>query len=63
MTVVTCLDRVSVRFEHSGSPYFVLLLKAEKQLRNGFRYIKELLMQGHNFKLMQAYDSLDTAGV
>ena len=54
---------VSVRFEHSGSPYFVLVLKAERQLRNGFRYIKELLMQGHNFKLMQAYDILNKAGV
>ena len=53
----------SVKFEHRGSPYFVLVLKTEKQLRNGFRYIKELLMQGHNFKLMQAYDILDKAGV
>ena len=39
------------------------MLKAEKQLRNGFRYIKELLMQGHNFKLMQAYDIVEKAGV
>ena len=54
---------VHAKFEHRGSPYFVLVLKAEKQLRNGFRYIKELLVQGHNFKLMQAYDSLDQAGV
>ena len=41
----------------------MLVLKAEKQLRNGFRYIKELLLQGHNFKLMQAYDRLKEAGV
>ena len=27
-------------------------------MRNGFRYIKELLLQGHNNKLMQAYDLL-----
>ena len=49
---------VHVKFEHRGSPYFVLVLKAERQLRNGFRYVKELLLQGHNFKLMQAYDRL-----
>jgi len=54
---------ISYKFEHRGDPYFVLVLKAEKQLRNGFRYIKELLMQGHNFKLMQAYDALASAGV
>ena len=53
----------SVKFEHRGSPYFVLVLKAEKQFRTGFRYIKELLVHGHNFKLMQAYDRLDQAGV
>ncbi len=54
---------ISYKFVHQGSPYFILVLKAEKQLRNGFRYVKELLMQGHNFKLMQAYDALTEAGV
>ena len=54
---------ISYKFVHRGSPYFILVLKAEKQLRNGFRYVKELLMQGHNFKLMQAYDALTEAGV
>jgi hypothetical protein len=28
---------VSVKVEHRGSPYFILVLKAEKQLRNCFR--------------------------
>ena len=27
-------------FEQVGDPYYVLVTKAEKQLRNGFRYIK-----------------------
>ncbi len=54
---------VSVRFEHRGDPYFVLGLEAEKQLRNGCRYIKELAMQGHYYKLMQAYDKLSESGV
>jgi hypothetical protein len=52
---------VEVKFEHRGSPYFVLVLKAESQVRNGFRYVKELLLQGHNFKLMRAYDQLTEA--
>ena len=45
-------------FEQVVDPYYVLVMKAEKQVRNGFRYIKELLLQGHNLKLMQAYDLL-----
>ena len=53
----------SWNFEQVGEPCFVLVMKAEKQLRNGFRYIKELLLQGHNHKLMQAYDLLAGAGV
>ena len=40
------------------TPYYALVMKAEKQLRNGFRYIKERLLQGHNDKLMRAYDLL-----
>ncbi len=55
VVTVTCVFRCD--------PYFVLFLKAEQQLRNGFRYIKELLIQGHNFMLMQAYDRLAEAGV
>ena len=54
---------ISVKFVHRGDPYFVLVLNVEKQLRNGFRYIKELLIQGHNFKLMKAHDLLAEAGV
>ena len=48
----------SWKFEQVGEPYFVLVMKAEKQMRNGFRYIKELLLQGHNRKLREAYDLL-----
>ena len=54
---------VSFRYEQVGDPYYVLVMKAEKQLRNGFRYIKELLLQGHSHKLMQAYDALTTGGI
>jgi hypothetical protein len=57
-TCVSCF-----KFEQVGDPIFVLVLKAEKQLRNGFRYIKELLLQNHNFKLREAYDKLAGAGV
>jgi hypothetical protein len=54
---------VSFKFEQVGDPYYVLVLKAEKQLRNGFRFIKELLLQEHNFKMMNAYDRLVEANI
>ncbi len=54
---------VSYKFVQRGSPYYVLVLQAEKRLRNGFRFIKELVVQEHNFKLMKAYDCLESVGV
>ena len=51
------------KFEEVGEPYFVLVLKADKQLKNGFRFVKELLLQARNHKLMQAYDRLVEANV
>jgi len=54
---------VSCKYRGKDNLYYVLVLKAEKQLKNGFRYIKELLLQSHNFKLMQAYDALTEANV
>ena len=50
-------------FRQVGDPTYVLVMKAERQLRNGFRYIKELLLQGHNHKLMLAYDQLVGASI
>ncbi len=54
---------VSWNLHQAGDPCFALVMKAEKQLRNGFRFIKEPLLQGHNHKLTQAYDLLAGAGV
>ena len=45
-------------FKQSGDPLYVLVIKAEALLKNGFRYIKELLLQHHNHKLKQAWDTL-----
>ena len=45
-------------FKTSGDPLYVLVIKAEALLKNGFRYIKELLLQHHNHKLKQAWDTL-----
>ena len=46
-----------------GAPLYVLVRKAQQQLKNGFRYIKELLMQHHNHKLIGAFDMLRANGI
>ena len=47
----------------TGRNLFILNLSAEASLTNGFRYIKELLMQRHNFYLNSSYELLTNNGV
>ena len=42
---------------------YMLNLKAQKDLTTGFRYIKELLMNIHNFKMYADYQKLTNAGI
>ena len=36
--------------------YYVLTVSDEKRLTNGFRFLKELLLQHHNFKMNSVYN-------
>ena len=47
----------------TGRSLFILNLYAEASLTNGFRYIKELLMQYHNFYPNMSYNLLTDYGV
>jgi len=47
----------------TGKCLFILNLSAECSLNNGFRYIKELLLQQHNFYLNKCWKILQEAGV
>jgi hypothetical protein len=38
--------------------YYILHISAQKDLTNGFRYIKELLLNYHNFKMYTDYEKL-----
>ena len=38
-------------FKKEGSPYYVLNVSKQTTLQNGFRYIKELVLQHHNYKI------------
>ena len=40
------------------SKYYIVTISDERQLMNGFRYIKELLLQNHNFSMYEAYEKL-----
>ena len=44
--------------ETEGTKYYVSSLSEKKTLINGFMYIKELLLQYHNFKMYEAYKTL-----
>ena len=44
--------------ETEGTKYYVLSVSEKKTLINGFMYIKELLLQYHNFKMYEAHKTL-----
>eukprot|EP00438_Fugacium_kawagutii_P018169 Skav234138 [mRNA] locus=scaffold1519:11582:14900:- [translate_table: standard] len=44
--------------EEIKQSYYILNIRDKAKLRNGFRYIKELLLQHHNFKMNTAYFKL-----
>lgn len=62
---VECIEtRLTTReYDSEGVSYYVLNLKDKAQLHNGFRYIKELLLQYHNFKMYQDYSKLRSNGL
>jgi hypothetical protein len=62
---VECIEtRLTTReYDSEGVSYYVLNLKDKAQLQNGFRYIKELLLQYHNFKMYQDYSKLRSNGL
>ena len=47
----------------TGKCLFILNLSAECSLSNGLRYIKELLLQHHNFYLNRCWKLLQASGV
>ena len=43
--------------------YSIVSVSDHRQLMNGFRYIKELLLQKHNFHMYDAYEKLKEANI
>ena len=50
-------DEMRVK-DTEGVTYYVLNVSDQKVLTNGFMYIKELLLQYHNFKMYETYKTL-----
>ena len=53
----------SYRIQEADKPLYVLVMKVECQLKSGFRYIKELLLQSHNYKIMEAFTQLESNSI
>ena len=52
------LDCDAVDYEEYGNKYYILDIKDQTDLMDGFRYIKELLLQYHNYKMYDDYTKL-----
>ena len=46
-----------------GNKYYILNITDRTDLQNGYRYIKELLLQIHNYKMYSDYNKLINAGI
>ena len=55
---IEMLDEYGEQLTGNSNDYYILNLKDKAELRNGFKYIKELLLQHHNFKMQQAFYKL-----
>ena len=49
--------------ETEETKYYLLNVSDERCLSNGFRYIKELLLQDHNYRVYEAYETLKENGI
>ena len=47
----------------TGNTLYIMSIQAEASMTNGFTFIKELLLQHHNFYLKRSYDLLNENGV
>ena len=55
-------DEMRVK-DTEGMTYYVLNVSDKKVLSNGFTYIKELLLQYHNFKMYETYKTLTDSNI
>ena len=44
--------------KQTTTKYYIVSISDQRQMTNGFRYIKELLLQNHNFSMYEAFEKL-----
>ena len=49
--------------EIEQTKYYILNVSNERCLSNGFKYVKELLSQNHNYRVYEAYETLKENGI
>ena len=54
---------MQTRLKEEGNTYFIVNVSKKATLKNGFRYIKELILQHHNFKMFNDAKSLRENGI
>ena len=57
------VDEEQYTAEEEQASYYILNLKGTSRLRNGFRYVKEVLVEYLNFRMYQYYSKLYQNGV
>ena len=43
--------------------FYILNMTASTKMSNGFRYIKEMLLQNHNYRMYEAFKKMKSEGV
>ena len=56
-------DEMIAETKDTGNTYYVLNVSDTKKLTDGFRLIKEMLLQNHNFAMFEAYNALKEKNV
>eukprot|EP00438_Fugacium_kawagutii_P004546 Skav222288 [mRNA] locus=scaffold807:301469:304798:- [translate_table: standard] len=59
-------DEDDIYYRRNGNKttkYYIVNVSGERQLMNGFRYIKELILQNHNFSMFDAYSKLKQSNI
>ena len=51
-------ERREIEEKSKKTRYYIVSKSGERKLMNGFRYIKELLLQNHNFHMYESYEKL-----
>ena len=54
---------LTTQMKEQGNTYFILNVSKQTTLTNGFRYIKELLLQHHNYKIYSDVKKLTKHGI